>query len=92
LIKGFNCVGVVGIFRGGGDTKFGMIVDIITMYCVSIPLGFVAMYFLKLEVPFVYAFLMGDEIIKLPIYFWRVKSRKWIRNITRSKEELEYAE
>ncbi|MCL2774049.1 MAG: MATE family efflux transporter [Oscillospiraceae bacterium] len=90
LIKGFNCVGVVGIFRGGGDTKFGMVVDIITMYCVSIPLGFFAMYFLKLEVPFVYLFLMGDEIVKLPIYFWRVKSRKWIRNITRSKEELEY--
>ena len=92
LIKGFNCVGVVGIFRGGGDTKFGMIVDIITMYCVSIPLGFFAMYFLKLEVPFVYAFLMGDELVKLPIYFRRVKSRKWIKNITRSKEELKYAE
>ena len=89
LIKTFNCVSIVGIFRGGGDTKTGMIIDTTAMYFWGIPVGFAAMYFFKLEVPFVYAFLISDEIVKLPIVLWRVKSRKWIRNITREKHELE---
>jgi Na+-driven multidrug efflux pump len=83
LIKTFNCISVVGIFRGGGDTKTGMIVDLLAMYLVGIPLGFCAMYFLDLSVPFVYMVLIIDELVKLPIYYTLVKRRKWIRNITR---------
>ena len=88
MIKTFNCVSIVGIFRGGGDTKTGMIIDLCFMYLWGIPVGFAAKYFFKLEVPFVYAFLISDEVAKLPVVIWRVKIRKWIRNITRSKEEL----
>jgi len=88
LIKAFNCMSIVGIFRGGGDTKTGMVIDIAAMYSIGIPLGYIAMRFLKLDVPLVYAFLISDEMAKLPVLIWRVKSRKWIRNITRSKEEL----
>jgi putative MATE family efflux protein len=83
IIKTFNCVSVVGIFRGGGDTKTGMIIDLLAMYLAGIPAGFCAMYYFGLSVPFVYAFLIIDELVKLPIYFILVKRRKWIRNITR---------
>jgi putative MATE family efflux protein len=83
LIKTFNCVSIVGIFRGGGDTKTGMIVDLCFMYSLGIPLGFCAMRFWKLEVPFVYAFLVRDELFKLPVIIWREKSCRWIRSITR---------
>jgi len=83
LLKTFNCVSVVGIFRGGGDTKTGMIIDLLAMYLIGIPLGFCAMYFLDLSVPFVYAFLIIDELIKMPVLFILVKRRGWIRNITR---------
>ena len=89
LLKTFNCVSIVGIFRGGGDTKTGMIIDITSMYSLGIPLGFIAMYFLKLDVVFVYMFLISDELFKLPVVMWRVKSRRWIRNITREKSEIE---
>ena len=89
LLKTFNCVSIVGIFRGGGDTKTGMIIDTCSMYLLGIPLGFIAMYFLKLDVAYVYAFLISDELFKLPIVIYRVKSRKWIRNITREKNEIE---
>ena len=88
LIKTFNCVSIVGIFRGGGDTKTGMIIDLCFMYALGIPLGFCAGYFWKLEVPFVYAFLVSDELFKLPVILWRVKSRRWIRSITRERHEL----
>lgn len=83
FMKTFNCISVVGIFRGGGDTKTGMIIDLLAMYLVGIPLGFIAMYFLQLNVVFVYAILTIDELVKLPIYYIIVRRRKWIRNITR---------
>jgi len=83
MVKTFNCVSVVGIFRGGGDTKTGMIIDLLAMYCISVPLGAVAKFIFNFEVPFVYMFLMSDELIKLPIFFTRIKNRKWIKNITR---------
>ena len=83
LIKTFNCVSVVGIFRGGGDTRTGMIIDLLAMYSVGIPLGAMAKFIFNLDVPFVYMFLVCDELVKLPIFFTRIKSRKWIKNITR---------
>ena len=87
IAKTFNCVSIVGIIRGGGDTKTGMILDACAMYFWGIPLGFFAMYVFKLNVIFVCALLISDELIKVPVCFLRIKSRKWIRNITRSKEE-----
>jgi len=83
LLKTFNCVSVVGIFRGGGDTKTGMIIDLLAMYLVGIPAGFAAMHFFDLSVPIVYALLIIDELIKMPVLFILVKRRGWIRNITR---------
>jgi putative MATE family efflux protein len=88
LFKTFNCVGIVGIFRGGGDTKTGMLIDAGFMYLLGIPLGFCAANFLKLDVPFVFAFLVSDELLKFPVIIWRYKSRRWIRNITRERHEL----
>ena len=88
LIKTFNCMSIVGIFRGGGDTKTGMVIDLCFMYSIGIPLGFCAMYFWKLKVPFVYAFLISDELFKLPVIIYKVKSCKWIRSITRPESEL----
>ena len=86
LIKTCNCIIVVGIFRGGGDTKTGMIIDMGAMYFISIPAGFTAMYFLNLNVVFVYAALMLDELVKLPILLILFKRRKWIKNVTRDFE------
>ena len=74
---------VVGIFRSGGDTRFGLILDVSTMWCCSILLGFLAAFVFKLSVPVVYMILMSDEIIKIPITFWRYRSCKWLRDVTR---------
>lgn len=81
--QAFNTTMVVGIFRSGGDTRFGLIMDVSTMWCCSILLGFLAAFVFKLSVPVVYMILMSDEIIKIPITSWRYKSCKWLRDVTR---------
>ena len=39
VAQAFNTTMVVGVFRAGGDTKFGLIMDVSTMWGFSILLG-----------------------------------------------------
>ena len=81
--QAFNSTMVVGIFRSGGDTRFGLILDVTTMWCCSILFGFLAAFVFKLSVPIVYMILMSDEIIKIPITYKRYRSYKWLKDVTR---------
>ena len=78
-----NTTLVVGTFRSGGDTKFGLALDMSTMWGCSILFGFLAAFVFKCSVPVVYMILMSDELIKIPITIWRYKSYKWLRDVTR---------
>lgn len=80
--QAYNVTLIVGIFRAGGDTKFGLILDVSIMWGISILGGFLAAFVFKLPVYIVYIILLSDEIIKIPITTWRYKSYKWIKNIT----------
>ena len=74
---------VVGVFRAGGDTKFGLALDVSTMWGCSILFGALAAFVFHWSVPVVYVILMSDEIIKLPFTTWRYKTKVWLRNVTR---------
>lgn len=83
VAQSFNTTLVVGTFRSGGDTRFGLIMDVATMWGCSILLGWLAAFVLKLSVPVVYVILMCDELIKLPITWIRYRSLKWLKDVTR---------
>ena len=89
IVSGFNTVLIVGVFRAGGDTKYGLVLDCTALWCCSIPLGIIAAFVLKLPVIAVYAILTCDEVLKLPFSFMRYRSFKWLRNVTRDKSELD---
>lgn len=73
---------VVGIFRGGGDTKTAMLVDVLFLWTVAIPLGAITGLVLGWAPPFVYLMLRSDELFKNVLSFIRLRSGKWIRDIT----------
>ena len=77
---------IAGIFRAGGDSRFGMICDIFDMWCYAVPLGLLAAFVLKLPPMIVYALLCTDEFVKWPWVFKHYKSDKWLNNITRDFE------
>lgn len=74
---------IAGVFRAGGDTKFGFVCDTIDMWCYAVPLGFFAAFVLKLPVLAVYLLLCTDEFVKWPWVIRRYLSGKWVKNITR---------
>ncbi len=81
--KSINCTVIAGIFPAGSDTRFGLICDTVTMWCIVVPAGLIAAFVLKLPVIGVYLVLNTDEIIKLPVVYWYYKKYKWLKNITR---------
>ncbi|MCR5058267.1 MAG: MATE family efflux transporter [Clostridiales bacterium] len=80
-----NSTVIGGIFPAGGDTKFGMICDCITLWCVVVPLGLLAAFVWKLPVIAVAAILTLDEFVKIPAVYIHYKKYKWVKNITRDE-------
>ena len=78
-----NTTLIAGIFRAGGDSRFGFICDSIDMWAYAVPLGFFAAAVLKLPPMWVYFLLCTDEFVKWPWVIRHYLSRKWLRNITR---------
>lgn len=83
LAQAFNANMVVGVFRSGGDTKYGLMMDVSTMWGCSILLGAIAAFVFNAPVIVVYVILMSDEIVKIPMSIIRYRSYKWLKNVTR---------
>ncbi len=85
--QAMNTLLIAGVFRAGGDSRFGMICDIIVMWFISVPLGFLAAFVLKLPPMVVYFILCLDEFWKIPVVYHHYKSFRWLKDITRTLEE-----
>lgn len=81
--QSINSTVVVGICRSGGDTKFGLFLDVICMWGVAIIGGFLSAFVFKWGVYITYMILLSDEVIKIPVCIWRYRTKKWLRDITR---------
>lgn len=80
--KSLKSTVIAGIFCAGGDTRFGLICDAVTMWIIIIPLGAFAAFILHLPVLAVYFLLNLDEWIKLPAVYRHYKQYKWVKNLT----------
>ena len=81
IFQAMNSILTKGVMRGGGDTRFLMIADILFLWVASIPLGALAGLVWKLPAFWVYVFLKIDQIIKAIWCLGRLRSRKWIKNV-----------
>lgn len=79
--KMFTYMFICGILRAGGDTKFCMFVDIVTIWFIGVPLSFFAVLVLHLPVHLVMAVVFSEEILKLAVVLKRYASKKWINNL-----------
>ena len=81
--QALNTAFICGIFRSGGDSKWGFICDVIDMWGYAVPLGFISAFVLKLPPMWVYFLICTDEFVKIPFVYKHYKSYKWLKNITR---------
>lgn len=78
-----SAISIVGLLRGGGDTKFALKAEIISLWCVAIPLGYLAGLYFEMPVVVVYALFKSDELVKCVMCWFRLSGDKWINSVTR---------
>ena len=83
IFQTVNTTAVVGIFRGGGDTRFGFFLDVGFMWGIGILGGFLSAFVFHAPTFVVIVFLLCDEELKLPITLLRYRTYKWLKNVTR---------
>ena len=90
LVLCITCIGTsyqmpvnIGIIRGGGDSKFVFINDLISIWGIVLPTSFLAAFVWELD-PYIIVFLLNaDQIFKCGAAFIRCQSYKWIKKLTR---------
>lgn len=83
LGQAMNTTLICGIFRSGGDSRWGFVCDVIDMWLFAVPLGFFSAFVLKLPPLAVYFLICTDEFVKMPFIYRHYKSYQWLKNITR---------
>ena len=78
----FGMVALIGVLRGGGDTRFVALVDVLGIWLIAIPLGFLSGHVWGWSVPAVYIMLKCDELVKTAVTLPRLLKGKWIKDLT----------
>jgi putative MATE family efflux protein len=77
----FNFTTIVGILRNGGDTKFCLFVDCLSIWIIAVPMAFLGVYVFKLPIYWVFALVYLDEAVKVLITGARVLGNKWANTV-----------
>ena len=86
-LKAFDITNITGILRAGGDSRMAAIMDVGPLWAVAVP--FTALCGLVLDAPIflICIALYSESICKVPWGVHRLRSRKWINDVTRGTKE-----
>lgn len=82
FIRTYNSTVIVGVLRGGGDTRFSMFLEVGAVWLVGVPLAFLGALVFKFPIHYVVILVIGEELVKMIVSFPRIISKKWIKNVT----------
>ena len=80
--KIFNIHNIVGVFRGGGDTKTAFYIEIASVWAIGVPMAFITGFYFRLPVYMVFLCVNFEEVFKSVISVKRLISGKWIHDVT----------
>ena len=73
---------IVGVLRSGGDTRFSLILEITSVWCIGVPLAFIGGLVLHIPIYYLYGLVGLEELYKLVIGARRIRSGKWVNDLT----------
>ena len=80
-LRFFNVLMIVGVFRGGGDTLYSMLVQLGTIWFFAIPVGYIGATYFQLPLEYVFTIITLEEVAKVIFEAKRLRSRKWIKDV-----------
>jgi len=81
VAKAMNIHVIVGILRGGGDTRYALAIDILPLWFIGVPAAFIAGLVLSVPAPLVYLALNMEEIARAIVGWRRVHSGAWVNDL-----------
>ena len=87
-LRAMNSAIVVGILRGGGDTRFCLSIDGTLTWLVAVPMAALGAFVFHLPVYWVYCMVLAEEVCKYTLGMYRYLSRKWIHNLAQTIEPI----
>lgn len=82
FVRVLGIILIVGILRGGGDARYALLLEGATMWFIGVPLTVLGAFVLNLPVYIVYALAVPEEIVKGIFGVRRLRSGRWIKNVT----------
>ena len=76
----------IGALRAGGDTRFGLIMELLSVWLIGVPAALIGGFILRLPVYWVYLMVISEEAVKAIVIQWRFRSRKWIHDLVNISE------
>ena len=81
FIRVINFIGIIGVLRSGGDINYSTFMDIFCMWCVGIPLTFIAVKYYNFTLVEAYIIALSEELIKVLMVLHRVNKKHWLKNV-----------
>lgn len=80
-VRVINFIGTIGVLRSGGDVNYSTFVDLFCMWCVGIPLTFIAVKYYNFTLVEAYIVTLSEELIKVLLVIHRVHKKHWLKNV-----------
>lgn len=81
FVRVINFIGIIGVLRSGGDINYSTFIDIFCMWCVGIPLTFIAVKYYHFTLVEAYIVMLSEELIKVLLVIHRVHKKHWLKNM-----------
>ena len=82
-LKAFDITNITGVLRAGGDSRMAAIMDVGPLWAVAVPLTALCGLVLDAPIWLICVVLYSESIIKAPWGIWRIRSRRWMNDVTR---------
>lgn len=79
FIRMYNSVLIVGVFRGGGDVKYSMTLEMICSWLIGIPCAAIGVIFFGTPLWVAVLLTSTDDLAKMVVGTPRVLKKKWIK-------------
>ncbi|GAK84537.1 Na+ driven multidrug efflux pump [Vibrio ponticus] len=81
ILRCIPMMAIVGVLRAGGDVKFCLYQDLVAQWLIGIPLAAVAAIYWEWKPEAIYVLFLTEELVKWGGSIYRVKSKKWLKNL-----------
>lgn len=82
VAKVVNIHAIVGILRGGGDTRYALLIDLVPLWAIGVPAAFIVGLVLGMPAWMVYLAMNAEELVRIVLVIRRVMSGRWVVDLT----------